>query len=64
MPGEHGKVNKGNMSWMEVTWPGGCRSPLTANNTSRVDAVNMSLALDRFYGVFSREGVLPTAMKL
>jgi len=56
------KVNRPATSWMDMTWPGGQRSPLREHDTSRVDAVNVSLAPDMLFGVFPGEGVLPTAM--
>lgn len=43
------------MSWVDMTWPGGWTSPFRASGTSRVDAINISLALDRFFGVFTGE---------
>lgn len=48
-------------AWMDKACPGGLRSALTANDTSRVDSGNISLALDRIFRIFTGEGVLPTA---
>lgn len=48
------------MSWMDMAWSGGWRSLLTANDASRVDVAEISPAPDRSFGVFPREGMLPT----
>lgn len=59
--GGHGLGKRPAMSWMDKICPGGWRSALTANNTSRVDTGNISLSLDRIFRIFTVEGVLPTA---